>query len=97
MKNQGDYNDSYVQSEAMLLYIIFETSKYILIKTYDLDSIHLYSLFEESWTEVLKKIQIGLNSSRFNIYFYKKNLHGKAMCEKLRIYRIKWNGKSHFG
>ena len=48
MKNQGDYNDSYVQSEAMLLYIVFETSKYILIKTYDLDSIHLYSLFEES-------------------------------------------------
>ena len=46
VKKFEDYNDFYVQSEIMLLYVVSKSSKYIFLNSYDPDLIHFYSASE---------------------------------------------------
>ena len=69
VKKFEDYNDFYVQSEIMLLYVISKSSKYIFLNSYDPDLIHFYSASEAVWIEALKKTKIELNYQQISIYY----------------------------
>ena len=60
LENLGDYHDLYVQSDTLLLAVVFENFRDMCIKEYELDSAHFLSLPGLAWQACLKKTNIEL-------------------------------------
>ena len=60
LKNLGDYDDLYVQSDTLLLADVFEKFRDMCIKKYELDPAHFLSLPGLAWQACLKKTDIEL-------------------------------------
>ena len=60
LKNLGEYHDLYVQSDTLLLADVFEKSRNMYIKVYELDPAHFLSLPGLAWQVCLKKTNIKL-------------------------------------
>ena len=60
LKNLGEYHDSYVQSDTLLLVDVFENFRNMCIKVYELDPAHFLSLPGLSWQACLKKTNVKL-------------------------------------
>ena len=55
LKNLGEYNDLYVQSNTLLLADVFEIFRNMCIKVYELDPVHFLSLPGLAWQARLEK------------------------------------------
>ena len=60
LDNLGDYHDLYVKSDTLLLADVFENSRDINIRVYELDSAHFVSLPGLAWQACSKKTNIEL-------------------------------------
>ena len=60
LDNIGDYHDLYVKSDTLLLADVFENSRDINIRVYELDPTHFVSLPGLAWQACLKKTNIEL-------------------------------------
>ena len=60
LKNLGDYHDSYVQSDTLLLADVFENFRNMYIKIYELDPAHFLSAPGLAWQACLKKTDVKL-------------------------------------
>ena len=60
LKNLGEYQDLYVQSDTLLLADVFENFRNMCIKVYELDPAHLLSLPGLAWKACLKKTNVQL-------------------------------------
>ena len=60
IKNLGEYNDFYVQSNTLSLADIFENFRNKRIKIYELDSANFLSAPELAWQACLKKTEVKL-------------------------------------
>ena len=60
LDNVGDYHDLYVKSDTLLLADVFENSRDINIRVYELDSAHFVSLPGLAWQACSKKTNIEL-------------------------------------
>ena len=60
LKNLGEYDDLYVQSDTLLLADVFESFRNTCLKVYELDPAHLLSLPGLAWQACLKKRNIKL-------------------------------------
>ena len=58
LKNLGEYHDSYVQSNTLLLADVFENFRKMCLKVYELDPAHFLSLPGLAWQACLKKTNI---------------------------------------
>ena len=59
-KNLGDYHDLYVKSDTLLLADVFENSRNMCIKVYELESAHFLSAPGLAWEACLKKTEVKL-------------------------------------
>ena len=59
-KNLGDYHDLYVQSDTLLLAVVFENFRNRCIKVYELDPAHFLSAPGLAWQACLKKTKVKL-------------------------------------
>ena len=60
LKNLGEYDDLYVQSDTLLLADVFENFRNMCIEVYELDPAHFLSLSGLAWQACLKKTNIKL-------------------------------------
>ena len=60
LKNLGEYHDLYVQSDTLLLAVVFENFRNTYLKVYELDPAHFLSLPGLAWQACLKKTSIKL-------------------------------------
>ena len=60
LKNLGEYNDLYVQSDTLLLADVFKNFRNTSLKVYELDPAHFLSLPGLAWQACLKKTNIKL-------------------------------------
>ena len=60
LKHLGEYHDSYVQSDTLLLADVFENFRKTCLKVYELDPTHFLSLPGLAWQACLKKTNIKL-------------------------------------
>ena len=60
LENLGDYHDLYVQSDTLLLADVFQNSRDMCIKDYELDPAHFLSLPGLAWQACLRKTNIEL-------------------------------------
>ena len=60
LKNLGEYDDLYVQSDTLLLADVFENFRNTCLKVYELDPAHFLSLPGLAWQACLKKTNIKL-------------------------------------
>ena len=60
LKDLGEYHDSYVQSDTLLLADVFENFRNMCIKVYELDPAHFLSLPGLAWQACLKKTNVKL-------------------------------------
>ena len=60
LENLGDYHDLYVQSDTLLSADVFNNSRDICIKEYELDPAHFLSLPGLAWQACLKNTNIEL-------------------------------------
>ena len=60
LKNLGEYHDSYVQSDTLLLADVFENFRNTCLEVYKLDPAHFLSLPGLAWQACLKKTSIKL-------------------------------------
>ena len=60
IKNLGEYNDLYVQSNTLSLADVFENFRNKRIKIYELDSANFLSAPELAWEACLKKTEVKL-------------------------------------
>ena len=60
LKNLGEYNDLYVQSDTLLFADVFENFRNKCIEIYELDSAYFLSAPGLAWQACLKKIGIRL-------------------------------------
>ena len=60
LKNQGDYHDSYVQSDTLLLADVFENFRNKCIEMYEFDPAHFLSAPGLTLEACLKKTGVGL-------------------------------------
>ena len=58
LKNLGDYQDLYVQSDTLLLADVFENFRNKCIEIYELDSAHFLFAPRLAWQACLKKTEI---------------------------------------
>ena len=59
-KNLGDYHDLYVKSDTLLLADVFENSRNMCIKVYELEPAHFLSAPGLAWEACLKKTEVKL-------------------------------------
>ena len=59
-KNFGNYHDSYVKSDTLLVADVFENFRNMCIKVYELDSAHFLSAPGFAWKACLKKTEVEL-------------------------------------
>ena len=55
LENLGDYHDLYLESDTLLLAVVFENFRDMCLKEYELDPAHFLSLPELAWQACLKK------------------------------------------
>ena len=60
LKNLGEYQDLYMQSDTLLLADVFENFRNMCIKVYELDPAHFVSLPGLAWQACLKKTNVKL-------------------------------------
>ena len=60
LKNLGEYNDLYVQSNTLLLANVFENFRNTCLKVHELDPAHFLLLPGLAWQECLKKTNVKL-------------------------------------
>ena len=60
LKNLGEYDDLYVQSDTLILADVFENFRNMCIKVYELDPAHFLSLPGLAWQVCLKKKNVKL-------------------------------------
>ena len=60
LKNLGEYDDLYVQSDTLILADVFEKFRNMCIKVYELDPAHFLSLPGLAWQVCLKKTNVKL-------------------------------------
>ena len=60
LKNLGEYHDLYVQSDTLLLAVVFENYRNTCLKVYELDPAHFLSLPGLAWQACLKKTTVKL-------------------------------------
>ena len=60
LKHLGEYHDSYVQSETLLLADVFENFRNMYIKVYELDPAHFLTAPGLAWQACLKKTGVKL-------------------------------------
>ena len=60
LENLGEYHDLYVQSDTLLLADVFENSRNICIKVYEIDPAHLLLAPGSAWQGCLKKTEVEL-------------------------------------
>ena len=60
IKNLGEYYDSYVQSDTLLLSDIFENFRNMCLKIYELDPVYFVSAPGLAWQACLKKTRVKL-------------------------------------
>ena len=60
LKNLGEYQDLYVQSDTLLLADVFENFRNKCLKVYELDPAHFLSLPGLAWQACLKKTNVKL-------------------------------------
>ena len=60
IKNLGKYHDLYVQSDALLLAVVFENFENKCIEIYELDPAHFLSAPGLAWQTCLKKTKVEL-------------------------------------
>ena len=60
LKNVGEYDDLYVQSDTLLLADVFENFRKTCLKVYELDPAHLLSGPGLAWQACLKKTDVKL-------------------------------------
>ena len=60
LKNLGEYDDLYVQSDTLLLADVFENLRNMCLKVYELDPAHFLSLPGLAWQACIKKTNIKL-------------------------------------
>ena len=58
IKNLGEYHDSYVQSDTLLLSDVFERFRRTCMKVYGLDPIYFVSAPRLSWEACLKLTKV---------------------------------------
>ena len=60
LKHLGNYHDSHVQSDTLLLADVFENFRNKRIEIYELDPAHFLSTPGLAWQAYLKKIEVEL-------------------------------------
>ena len=60
IKNLGEHHDLYVQSHTLLLSDIFENSRNMCLKIYELDPVYFVSAPGLAWKTCLKKTEVKL-------------------------------------
>ena len=60
LKNLGDYDDLYIQSDTLLLADVFENFKNKCIEIHELDPVHFLSASGLAWQACLKKTRVKL-------------------------------------
>ena len=60
MKNMGDYHDLYLETDVLLLAVVFEKLTSISLELYKLDSPYYFSSLGLSWNAMLKMTEIKL-------------------------------------
>ena len=60
LENLGEYHDLYVQSDTLLLADVFENSRNICIKVYEIDPAHFLLAPGSAWQGCLKKTEVEL-------------------------------------
>ena len=60
LKHVGEYHDSYVQSDTLLLADVFENFRNMCIKVYELDTAHFLTAPGLAWQACLKKADVKL-------------------------------------
>ena len=60
LKNLGDYDDLYIQSDTLLLADVFENFKNKYIEIHELDPVHFLSASGLAWQACLKKTRVKL-------------------------------------
>ena len=61
IKNLGEYHDFYIQSKTLLLADVFEESRNMYLKIYQLDPAKVFSACRLSWQVALKQTNVKLN------------------------------------
>ena len=87
LENLGDYNDLYVQSDALLLADVFENFRDMCIKVYELDLAHFVSLPGLAWQACLKKtnIELELLTDYDMLLMVEKGIRG-GICHSIHRY-----------
>ena len=60
MKNMGDYHDLYLETDVLLLAVVFEKLTSISLELYKLDPPYYFSSPGLSWNAMLKMTEIKL-------------------------------------
>ena len=87
IKNLGEYNDLYVQSDTLLLADVFENFRDRCIEKYELNPAHFLSASGLVWQACLKKTEVKLELLTDNdtLMMFEKGIRG-GMCQAVHRY-----------
>ena len=87
LKNLGDYDDLFVQSDTLLLADVFENFRNKCIKIYELDPDHFLSAPGLAWQECFKKTGVRLESLTDidMLLMFEKGIRG-GICHAIHRY-----------
>ena len=87
LNNLGDYHDLYVQSDTLLLADVFENSRDMCLKEYELDPAHFVLLPALAWQACLKKtnIELELLTDYDMLLMVEKGIRG-GICHSIHRY-----------
>ena len=87
IKNLGEYNDLYVQSDTLLLADVFENFRDRCIEKYELNPAHFLSASGLVWKACLKKTEVKLELLTDNdmLMMFEKGIRG-GMCQAVHRY-----------
>ena len=87
LKHLGDYHDSYVQSDTLLLADVFENFRNMCIKVYEIDPAHFLSAPGLAWQARLKKTEVKLELLTNNdmLLMIEKGIRG-GICHAIYRY-----------
>ena len=87
IKNLGEYNDLYVQSDTLLLADVFENLIDTCVEIYELDPAHFLSAPGLAWQACLKKtkVELELLTDIDMLLMVEKGIRGK-ICRAIHTY-----------
>ena len=87
LKNLGDYDDLFVQSDTLLLADVFENFRNKCIKIYELDPDHFLSAPGLAWQECFKKtgVRLELLTDIDMLLMFEKGIRG-GICHAIHRY-----------